>query len=49
MYLKNIGDYVRSLGESIGTPLEPPPIIWLDNISDYSFLRVDSSRVKERF
>jgi hypothetical protein len=31
MYQKNIGDSVRSRGESIGTPLDPP-LIRLDNI-----------------
>ncbi len=31
MYLKSIGDCVRSRDESIDTPLDPP-FFWLDNI-----------------
>jgi hypothetical protein len=32
VYLKNISDCVQNRGDSIGTPLDPPPLFRLDNI-----------------
>ncbi len=39
MYLKSIGDCVRSRDESIDTPLDPP-LFWLDNIFEMCFFNM---------
>ncbi len=39
MYLKNIGDCVLSRGEASGTPLNDPPLFWLDNIFKIHFVK----------
>jgi hypothetical protein len=42
---KNMSDGVGSQNGSIGTPLAPPPLFWLDNIFKNLFITIHQIRI----